>query len=448
VYILFSVVATALVMSFLTYVALILLPFLRLKPEPSGDPAQFEWHFFVPCRDEEAVIDVTMERLRTSFPGSHVWVIDDDSDDRTAELVARRRSRDPLVHLVQRRRPDARIGKGAALNAAYEQLIAWMPEDADHRRSIVCVVDADGEMADNALEAASGPRAFGDPRVGATQVTVRMKNRNDKDVDGGFFRSRFSRYLVRMQDLEFRTIIAGMQSLRTSTGTVGLGGNGQFTRLSVLDEIGRLYGEPWHGSLLEDYELGVHVLLAGHEIRHLHDTHVEQEGLVDLSRFLTQRTRWAQGNIQCAKYLRDIIGSRHFDGSGVVESAYYLVLPFLQLIGFATWLVLAVFIGFRVAEYPGGPVAMITDNWGLLVVFLIVGVGPFAVWGPVYRSRCERGAPWYMGVVWGLGQWVYSFYTWVTAPRAFSRVIRGKQGWAKTRRNGERVAIGVVAKES
>jgi hypothetical protein len=35
-----------------------------------------------------------------------------------------------------------------------------------------------------------------------------------------------------------------------------------------------------------------------------------------------------------------------------------------------------------------------------------------------------------------------------TAPRAFARVLRRKQGWAKTRRNGERALIGVAAKES
>ena len=447
-YVLVSVVATALVMSFLTYVALILIPFLRLKPKPPGDPSGFEWHFFVPCRDEEAVIDVTMSRLRSTFPDSHVWVIDDDSDDLTASLVDARRAHDPYVHLVRRRRPEARLGKGAALNAAYDRLQEWLPSGTDRSRVIVCVVDADGEMAANALEQAAGDHAFGDPKVGAAQITVWMKNRNDADAAGGPFRSGFSRYLVRMQDLEFRTIIAGMQSLRTSTGTVGLGGNGQFTRLAVLDEIGRLHGEPWHGSLLEDYELGVHVLLAGHQIRHLHDTHVEQEGLVDLSRFLTQRTRWAQGNIQCSKYLRNIIGSHHFDGSGVVESAYYLMLPFMQLAGFVTWIVLAFVLGTRFATYPGGLGGVLADNWGLLIVFLIVGVGPFAVWGPVYRARCERDAPWLMGIAWGLGQWLYSFYTWVTAVRAFSRVLRGRQGWAKTRRNGERAAIGVVAKES
>lgn len=447
-YVLVSVVSTALVMSFLTYVVLILVPFLRRKPAASGDDTLFEWHFFVPCRDEEAVIDVTIERLRSTFPKSHVWVIDDDSEDRTADLVIARTAADSFVHLVQRRRPNARIGKGAALNAAYNELDQWLQPGIDRSKVIVCVVDADGEMAANALEQAAGAEAFGNPLVGATQITVWMKNRNNKGAPGGWLQSRFSRYLVRMQDLEFRTIIAGMQSLRTATGTVGLGGNGQFTRLSVLDEIGRRYGVPWHGSLLEDYELGVHVLLAGHQIRHLHDTHVEQEGLLDFRRFVTQRTRWAQGNIQCAKYLRDIINSRHFDGPGVIESAYYLLLPFLQLLGVVTWAALAFILGSRLLAYPGGLGGAFMDNWGLLIVFVIVGIGPFAVWGPVYHAKCEPQAPWYMGIVWGLGQWIYTFYTWITAPRAFVRVLMGRDGWAKTRRNGELTAIGVVARES
>lgn len=446
-YLLFSVVATALVMSFLAYVLLILLPFLRREKNAAGRSSSFNWHFFVPCRDEEAVIGATLDRLRSTFPDSHVWVIDDDSDDATAEIVRERSLTDPLVHLVERHRPNARIGKGAALNAAYSHLDEFLPQDIDRTHVIVCVVDADGELAANALSQAAGPRAFGDSRVGATQVTVRMKNRNDRVAEGRRI-SWFSRYLVRMQDLEFRTIIAGMQSLRIATGTVGLGGNGQFTRLSVLDKIREQYGEPWHGSLLEDYELGVHVLLAGYRIHHLHDTYVEQEGLLSTRRFLTQRTRWAQGNIECAKYLKPIISSRHFEGSGVLESAYYLLLPFLQLVGFVTWIVLAVTLGFRIAEYPGGVMAVLTDHWWLLLVFLIVGVGPFAVWGPVYRRLCEPRFPWYMGIVWGLGAWMYSFYTWATAPRAFARVLMRRNGWAKTRRNAEVALIGQVAKEA
>ena len=44
---------------------------------------------------------------------------------------------------------------------------------------------------------------------------------------------------------------------RIRTGTVSLGGNGQFTRLSALLEIGE---QPWNASLTEDLDLTISLL--------------------------------------------------------------------------------------------------------------------------------------------------------------------------------------------
>ncbi|KHK99911.1 hypothetical protein LK09_00845 [Microbacterium mangrovi] len=449
-FLVFSALSTALVVSFCAYVASILIPFLRRPTQPPGDAADFDWHIFVPCRDEEAVIETTMGRLRETFPDAHVWVIDDDSDDATGRLVAERTVCDPHVHLVQRRRPDARTGKGDALNAAYAALDEYLPADTDRSAVIVCVVDADGELAPNALAQVAGRDVFADPKVGAAQITVWMKNRNDRNPlpHRGRFVNLCARYLIRMQDIEFRTMIAAMQSLRERTRTVGLGGNGQFTRLSTLDEIEHRYGEPWHGSLLEDYELGVHVLLAGYENRHVHDTHVSQEALVNFRRFTTQRTRWSQGNIQCARYIKDIVMSRHFDNVGVLESSYYLVLPFIQVVGFITWIFLlaATVVGF--AQVPDAAGHWLVANWAALPMLLVFGIGPFFIWGPIYRRQCEPDRPFWAGILWGIGMWLFVFYLYVSLSRAFFRVITGRNGWAKTRRNAEMHSIGVVAKEA
>ncbi|ANF31646.1 multidrug transporter [Leifsonia xyli] len=446
-FLLVSAISTILVVSFCVYVITILIPFLRRRRQPAGDPTVFGWHFFVPCRDEEAVIAETIERLRGDFPDAHVWVIDDDSDDATAAIVSEAASTDDHVHLVQRRRPHARTGKGDALNAAYAHLDAFLPADADRSAIVVTVIDADGHLAPNALAQVAGDDVFGNPKVGAAQVTVRMRNRNDRAPypHRGRLVNAAARFLIRMQDIEFRTMIAAMQSLRERTGTVGLGGNGQFTRLSTLDAIKESYGQPWHGSLLEDYELGVHVLLAGYENRHVHDTYVSQEALPNFRRFATQRTRWSQGNIQCVRYVRDIVVSPHISSAGVLESSYYLILPFIQLIGFFTWIYLTV-TGFA-SFLNGTTTALFTDNWGLAILFALFGVGPFFLWGPVYRKTCEPDAPLWKGVLWGLGMWLYVFYLYVSLSRAFFRVITGKKGWAKTRRNAETIRIGVVAKE-
>ncbi|MFJ9433659.1 glycosyl transferase, partial [Streptomyces sp. NPDC101490] len=34
--------------------------YTRREPSRPGDPTAFDWHFFVPCRDEEAVIATTV----------------------------------------------------------------------------------------------------------------------------------------------------------------------------------------------------------------------------------------------------------------------------------------------------------------------------------------------------------------------------------------------------
>src|SRR5699024_4560370 len=122
-----------------------------------ADPSEFSWHAILPCRDEEAVIGRTIERMRGQFPNLHVWVVDDASDDATADIVGQYAATDNQVHLVSRTRPDARTGKGDALNAAYQRITAWLPPDADRDRIIIMVIDADGILAANALRQAAGP---------------------------------------------------------------------------------------------------------------------------------------------------------------------------------------------------------------------------------------------------------------------------------------------------
>lgn len=434
--------AMSLVMTvgFLSYVTMIVIPYLRRHDEPTGDAGRFVWHVFVPCRDEAAVIVETLHRLATSFPACHVWVVDDDSDDGTAALVQAAAAEDDHVHLVHRRRPHARTGKGDALNSAYRALCGFLPEQLDHSRVIVCVLDADGELDPRAFDFMAGPRVFGDPLIGAAQASVIMRNRDQTwpVPHGGPVANAWSRYLVRMQDLEFRAAIAAMQTLRERTNSVGLGGNGQFTRLSVLDEIGRRHGAPWHGALLEDYELGVHVLLSGYKNRYVNATWVSQEALPSLRALIRQRTRWSQGNMQCIAYLRQILRSSHFSNAGATEATYFLLLPFLQVAGLIVWPAVTYVALRQLAAQVQGPGGAAAEMWYLALV-AVFGVGPFVLWGPIYRLRCEPDTSKLRALLWGIGYWLYVYYMYVSATQGLIRLIRGRTGWEKTRRNAELV---------
>jgi len=432
---------------FLSYVCMILVPFLRRKPDEDGDAAAFAWHIFVPCRDEEAVIEDTLDRLAADFPEAHVWIVDDHSTDATAELVAARADTDPQLHLVRRRMPDARQGKGAALNAAYRSLNNWLPADADRDHTVVVVVDADGRLAPNALRQAAGPRAFGDPTSGAAQAAVWMSNRNESHPIPGAGRARqwWGRYLVRMQDIEFRTTIAAMQCLRGHTLSVGLGGNGQFTRLAALDAIAGAAGTPWHGSLLEDYELGIHVMLAGYRNVYLHDTHVAQEALPFTGKLLTQRTRWCQGGMQCTRYLGQIFFSRNFTNAGALEASYFLLMPFLQLIGTVLWPLVFVISAAQGALAPGGFHAWLGTVAWVAPLMVLTGVLPFALWALIYWRRDERRGTDVTALGWAIGYWLYMYQSYVVVIRAFVRLVLGRTSWSKTRRIAEYAAPGTTA---
>ena len=104
-------------------------------------------------------------------------------------------------------------------------------------------MDADGRLSAGAVTAALA--LFDGPRVGGVQLIVRIRNRR--------------KLIAQFQDIEFWMISALSQFARSISGTVSLGGNGQFTRLSALQQ---LTGEPWSRSLTEDLDLGLRLIAA------------------------------------------------------------------------------------------------------------------------------------------------------------------------------------------
>lgn len=428
---------------FLVYVLVLLPHLLVCRVSEPGDPRDFDWHFFIPCRDEEAVVGGSLAYLRANFPSVQLWVVDDGSEDATGRIVRLLATADPHVHLVTRRRPEARTGKGDALNAAYRALDHWLAPDTRRDRVVVAVFDADGRPAPNCLAVCAGPRLFGDEDVSAVQIEVRMLNRDERRPvpTHGPMRSLLARTLVRLQDIEFRAAIAAIQLTRGRSRTVALGGNGQFSRLSGLDRVDAGSGQPWRGSLLEDFELGLHLHLAGLGVRYSADTWVDQEGLWSLRRFLAQRTRWAQGTMQCMRYLRRLWASPHVSLLGKLEASYFLFQPWLLLVGSVL-----------------SPLIVVTSLWGVdggwgngsvraASGMALLSFMPFVVWGPAYRWRCEPGVTHWRAWGWGLSYAATMTYLYLTAWRALGRILSGRDGWAKTRRNADTVFRGAAAED-
>ncbi|WP_369069181.1 glycosyltransferase family 2 protein [Kineococcus terrestris] len=443
---LLNTAAFVLCVAFLAYVVSVLRPFLRHGEVELGDRADFTWHVVIPCLDEETVIVGTVQHLLDTFPEATVWCVDDHSTDLTPDLLAWLAARHEKVRVVSRRRPVARRGKGEALNAAWRAISAELPPGADRSRVVVGVVDADGRLEQFCPDVIAGPTLFGDPSVGAVQVQVRITQDVDAlvgtDLDrlvGSTARTRGDHLLVRLQDLEFAGPIAAMQFLRRRTGSVAMGGNGQFTRLTALDDVAREHGTPWHGALLEDFELGLHVLLAGHRTEYCHDTFVAQDGLDRVGPLLRQRTRWAQGNIQCLRYLWRVLNSPQVPVAGALEVAHYMWVPFSQVLGSVVFPLSTLVTCWYALTHPtGADEWLLAGAWGLVPLALLFGVLPHALWGAFYRTHCgtfitRRQAAW-MAVA-NIG---YGYLLQVCAWRALFRVLRGRTEWDKTARANDR----------
>lgn len=390
---------------------------------PTADEPTSFW-IVIPCLNEERVVKrtVTSALALAGPPGSstYVLVVDDASDDGTPEVLAS--ITHPNLVVLRRELPDARRGKGEALNAAYRFISDCADMYRQDTRSIaIGVIDGDGRGSDNLLVEVA--RAMRDPKVGATQSKVRIHNRD--------------RILGAVQDLEFACVANASQVLRDSLGTVGLGGNGQFARLSSLARFG---DRPWSSCLVEDLELGLRMHLLGERVRYLSSAAVTQQGVVSPRRLLRQRTRWAQGNLQCVSYVPRLIASRRIGNAALIEFLFYLLAPWLNAFGAP---VIAAVMGgwaWRLAGSDGQFTGSARAGWlSIAAVLVVATMIPHLIWAVVHRAQCgdERlGRMLLAGATYPLFLWLGVVSTW----RAMFRHVTGRNAWAKTERLPEPTA--------
>ncbi|BDA63254.1 hypothetical protein MANAM107_00880 [Actinomyces capricornis] len=366
----------------------------------------------MPCLNEAEVIGASVQRL-TSIPdpGMRIMVIDDGSDDGTAAAVEA--IDDPRVEVMRRVPPRARLGKGEALNDALD-LVRRKCAGYPDRRVVIGVMDADGRLDPHAI--AEARTAFSSSRVGAVQMGVRINN-------------RFHSLLARMQDMEFVIFTEVFQRGRRRLGSVGMGGNAQFVRLSALNALGP---RPWTRSLTEDFDLGIRLNATAWTNEFWPHASVHQQGVTSLRRLLRQRTRWFQGNLQAITLLRRVV--RDHRGWGRADTLWQILTPYMLLAG--SLLTLSFLITLLTALVV--TVLGWRQPWIWVIGAYIVAFGPGLIYGLIYW-RIERSEGLgmlkalcyaHLFVLYGL---LPSLYGW----RALARAVTGRTGWAKTAREAE-----------
>jgi 1,2-diacylglycerol 3-beta-glucosyltransferase len=392
-------------------------------PPPAGAADSWMTYFLLPCLNESLVIGASVQDLLSRTQDSFVVVIDDASDDGTAEFA--RSAAEEVGHLdrillVRRSLPDARLGKGAALNRGLREITLDVERRGlDVDRVIVCVLDADGRLSDGALEHALLP--FADQRIGAVQLIVRIRNRD--------------RWITLMQDVEFWCISATAQFARTFTGTVSLGGNGQFTRLSALQSVD---GEPWSSSLTEDLDLGLRLYAQGWLVTASPFGYVHQQGVTNLRTLLRQRTRWYQGHMSAIVRVPELVRSPKLGELGLLEVVLYLLVPWLIVLPWSIiqQVILLAPLVDPASWYDIAPVSNVMATvlmWGIwyCVCFL-----PNLLIGITY-SRRTSAVSLAKALVLGHAMIIYNYIGYVAAWRAFFRMCFGRVSWAKTPRSME-----------
>ncbi len=393
------------------------------------DPGNHRVYVLVPCLDEERVIGATVERL-VRDPVCRVVVINDGSRDGTAAAAldaAAAAGAQDRVQVLTRALPDAQQGKGAALNAALPAVV----NDAAARGTdpgdvIVAVMDADGRLSPGGLRAPL--RCFDDPGIGGVQLTVRIRNRG--------------KLICRFQDVEFWSISALSQFARTLSGTVSLGGNGQFTRLSALLS---LPGDPWTDSLTEDLDLGVRLVAAGWRTTTTGAAYVDQQAVESYRRLLRQRTRWYQGHLTCIRRLPELWRSPKVSQVSLLEVSSYLLVPWLIVL---PWSVVQQLILFEIIAGSGqGVFAADLGSVQARVTYAALWYGlsflPNILVGLTYSRRTGAVSLW-QALALGHLMIAWNYIGYLASWRACVRMIRGRTGWEKTARSHEPGSQGAV----
>lgn len=376
----------------------------------------------VPAHNEEAVLEHTLRALDAlSYPDRIVIVMDDGSVDATAEIATKFASGRSDVMVVTRDASIAGQGKGAVLNHAFSLLMAMVARGdvrlggRDASNIVLGVMDADGQLESHTLTKVAP--YFADPTVGGVQIGVRIANAT-------------TNALARMQDMEFVGFSAFVQEARDTLGSVGLGGNGQFARLSALATVG---AAPWTDCLTEDLDLSLTLAESGWKIRFCPDAYVAQQGLPTVRPLLRQRTRWVQGHYQCWSHLPKVWGAKGMPLLTKIDlSVYLLLVTFVIIVTGGVLLSVGSLTGLYTVQntFLGFTGDGIVHN----VLIELLSFGPLAGFLTIYQRKSLTPLAWWEVPAFGALFALYAYLFVACHAWAWSRLLLRRGSWAKTPR--------------
>ena len=228
-----------------------------------------------------------------------------------------------------------------------------------------------------------------------------------------------------MQDVEFSVYASVYQAGRNHAGTAGMGGNGQFNRLSALDAIVEGDG-PWRNRLTEDQDLGLRLLAAGWKSHQELRAVVEQQGVPRLRPLAAAAHALGAGQPAGVRPApRDVALAVPAPARGSARSLY-LLMPLWQTI---------VGCGAALRHHARGARARPDHALGRRCSPRCTCSGSRTPCSGASRHATRpAGAGWLRAIV---VAHLYALYTWLLFPvllRSIARQLGTRRDWARTDR--------------
>lgn len=232
----------------------------KLKPKSNFRINEFpNFSILIPAHNEEKVIGKTLRSLLSTkyVKKLQIIVIAHNCTDKTYDIAKQ--------YNVTVIKSTEGTTKGDALNYGVRYA----------RYDWIGVIDSDSNVGEYYFTKVA--KAISDTKPDACQTQVRIINKTN--------------FLTHMTDFEF--LVAGFirQYIFSKFHFAVLGGNGQFIKKKVLEDVGF-----WSNNLADDTELTIRLLRAQYKVHFYNDIEIYQQAIDTLKGFFNQRTRWCQGN--------------------------------------------------------------------------------------------------------------------------------------------------------
>ncbi len=313
----------------------------------------------VPAFNEEKGIRKTIKSLADQdYKSMEILVVDDGSKDDTLKIAqdVAAEINDTNVEggINVRVLTQENGGKSSALNHGLREASG----------SILLTVDADSELASNAVSKAV--RWFSDPEVDGVAGQVKVSNRNTA--------------LTRLQNLEYligNTVYRRSQSLFGSVLLVP--GPIALFRISSLTDMVDEESRPsifLNDTFAEDFEVSMAMLVKDKRIVFDPEAVAYTVAPNTLSSLVSQRYRWIRGNMQvCRKFLRTI---KTEDCPGSMRTLFWMSPTFLFELTLLPLIVLFSISGLLTASFAGYRLPSV--EWLVVLPLLTLCIGAISVY--------------------------------------------------------------------